>query len=153
MWERSVFFWPFYLAPFIVGWPRKSPNLGQIFVTNLFLGWTGAGWVFAWMMVFPSSIQFLLKLFLGKQMKAASEGTAMPGGGMPQAAPAMAGDGPQQHTCPNGADGRMTCPKCLGVPSHYETGPDGNPQLVTCTYCMMSGNVQCSVCGGSGKVW
>ena len=37
----------FYFIPAIVGYSRKKHNKGAILVLNLFLGWTGIGWVVA----------------------------------------------------------------------------------------------------------
>lgn len=36
-----------YFVPTIVGRSRGVPNLGSVFVINLFLGWTLIGWVVA----------------------------------------------------------------------------------------------------------
>ena len=36
-----------YFLPFIVAWLRGHHNKASIFLLNLFLGWTGIGWVVA----------------------------------------------------------------------------------------------------------
>lgn len=36
-----------YFIPTIIAQRRKHPNATPIFLTNLFLGWTGIGWIFA----------------------------------------------------------------------------------------------------------
>jgi len=36
-----------YFLPTIVATARKVPNVGSVFVINLFLGWTFIGWVVA----------------------------------------------------------------------------------------------------------
>ena len=36
-----------YFLPAIVGGLNKKKNAGGIFVLNLFLGWTGIGWIIA----------------------------------------------------------------------------------------------------------
>lgn len=36
-----------YFFPSIVGFYKRKKNTGAIFVTNLFFGWTGIGWVIA----------------------------------------------------------------------------------------------------------
>jgi multisubunit Na+/H+ antiporter MnhB subunit len=36
-----------YWAPTFIGTLRKVTNTGSIFVVNLFLGWTGIGWIVA----------------------------------------------------------------------------------------------------------
>jgi hypothetical protein len=43
----TLFILAFYLFPTVVGAIRKVPNVGSIFVINLFLGWTFIGWVVA----------------------------------------------------------------------------------------------------------
>ena len=43
----AVFALIIYFAPSIVGGGRHVPNVGSIFVINLFLGWTLIGWVVA----------------------------------------------------------------------------------------------------------
>ena len=37
----------FYFPPTIVAWLRRHPNRVSIFLLNLFLGWTGIGWLAA----------------------------------------------------------------------------------------------------------
>jgi len=37
----------FYFAPAIMAYSRKTTNSAQVFVINLFLGWTLLGWVIA----------------------------------------------------------------------------------------------------------
>jgi hypothetical protein len=48
----------------------------------------------------------------------------------------------------------MRCPQCLGKGTWYEppTTADGAPLLVRDPYCLGSGTVQCTVCGGTGRV-
>ena len=36
-----------YWAPWITAWRRHVPNVGAVFVVNLFLGWTVIGWIIA----------------------------------------------------------------------------------------------------------
>ena len=36
-----------YFVPFVVALVRKTPNVGSVFVINLFLGWTVIGWIIA----------------------------------------------------------------------------------------------------------
>jgi hypothetical protein len=43
----TIFILLFYFVPVIVGAIRKVPNVGSVFVINLFLGWTFIGWVVA----------------------------------------------------------------------------------------------------------
>ncbi|MBV9651785.1 MAG: superinfection immunity protein [Pseudonocardiales bacterium] len=40
----------FYFVPVVVGAIRKAPNVGSVFVINLFLGWTFIGWIVALVM-------------------------------------------------------------------------------------------------------
>jgi hypothetical protein len=44
-----------YFVPFIVALLRKTPNVGSVFVINLFLGWTVIGWIIALAMAAGSS--------------------------------------------------------------------------------------------------
>ena len=37
----------FYFLPAIVGYAKDKKNAGAILVLNLFLGWTGIGWIIA----------------------------------------------------------------------------------------------------------
>ena len=36
-----------YLAPLVIGWTRRVPDLGAVAVINILLGWTLIGWVAA----------------------------------------------------------------------------------------------------------
>lgn len=36
-----------YFLPSIIGYMRKVPNIGSVFVINFFLGWSLIGWVVA----------------------------------------------------------------------------------------------------------
>lgn len=42
-------FWG-YWTPSIVAWARRIPGVAQVVIVNLFLGWTGVGWVVALVM-------------------------------------------------------------------------------------------------------
>lgn len=46
-----------YFGPAIIAWWRKHPSLPGIMVLNLFLGWTGIGWVGAlvWAILKPEA--------------------------------------------------------------------------------------------------
>ena len=37
-----------YWAPALIAWTRHVPNLAQVVVVNLFLGWTFVGWWLPW---------------------------------------------------------------------------------------------------------
>jgi len=43
-----------YLAPLVIGWTRRVPDLGAVAVINILLGWTLIGWVAALAMAFRS---------------------------------------------------------------------------------------------------
>jgi len=45
--SRLGFFLVIYFLPFVVAIVNKKKNTSAIFVLNLFLGWTGIGWVIA----------------------------------------------------------------------------------------------------------
>ena len=41
-----VALWAYMLPAWIAGW-RHRPNAGAVFVIDVFLGWTGIGWIIA----------------------------------------------------------------------------------------------------------
>ena len=152
LFNNPFFFWPLYFLPFIVGCLRRSQNLGLIFFVNLTMAWTVIGWIVAWALVFSGSTGRVLRPLVEKYQRSAAPGSPAPAPGMGQAGSDQA---PQPRTCTSCTNGRMTCPMCRGTPNRYEPpqGANGSPQLVSCGYCSASGTVQCTTCGGSGKVW
>ena len=144
-----------YFLPTIVAFLRNVPGKWFVFVINLLTGITVVGWFVSWVFVFPRLQRGFQRSIVaisgaGAQTGPASRAQNFAGSGS---------DAPQQRDCPNGTDGRMTCPQCGGmgwaemwVPP---TTADGVAQLerVRCPLCLTSGRVQCTVCGGTGHVW
>lgn len=51
----NVFLWAFYFVPSLVGWSRRHRSLPAIIALNILLGWTGIGWIgaFVWSLSWP----------------------------------------------------------------------------------------------------
>ena len=149
---HAMFFWLCYFAPFIVGYFRKYPRPVWLFFINLAIAFTVVGWFFLWVLVFPKPFEPLLRKFAARyQGRIPGAGTP----GSPAASNSDPGGAAQMRPCPNGSNGRMTCPTCFGRANWFDppTTANGSPTPVRCSYCAGSGTVQCTTCGGSGKVW
>jgi len=44
-WIKTTFLLGMYFLPGYIAWHRKVNNFMPIFLTNVFLGWTGIGWI------------------------------------------------------------------------------------------------------------
>jgi Superinfection immunity protein len=98
-----------YLSPLVVGWVRRTPQIGVIAVINILLGWTLIGWLAALAMAFRS----------------------MPPPGPPQAPPPTAGSaGWAQHLGPPalrpGSPPPLVIPPRLPV-DHEDAGHPDRP--------------------------
>ncbi|MBN1928361.1 MAG: superinfection immunity protein [Chlorobiaceae bacterium] len=51
----NVFLWAFYFIPSMIAWTRKHRSLPAIIALNILLGWTGLGWIgaFVWSLSWP----------------------------------------------------------------------------------------------------
>ncbi|TNJ38772.1 superinfection immunity protein [Chlorobaculum thiosulfatiphilum] len=51
----NVFLWAFYFVPSLLAWTRKHRSLPAIIALNILLGWTGLGWIgaFVWSLSWP----------------------------------------------------------------------------------------------------
>ncbi len=51
----NVFLWAFYFVPSLIAWARKHRSLPAIIALNILLGWTGLGWIgaFVWSLSWP----------------------------------------------------------------------------------------------------
>lgn len=51
----NVFLWAFYFIPAMIAWVRKHRSLPAIIALNILLGWTGLGWIgaFVWSLSWP----------------------------------------------------------------------------------------------------
>jgi hypothetical protein len=51
----NVFLWAFYFVPALIAWSRKHRSLPAIIAMNILLGWTGIGWIgaFVWSLSWP----------------------------------------------------------------------------------------------------
>jgi len=51
----NVFLWAFYFVPSMIAWVRKHRSLPAIIALNILLGWTGLGWIgaFVWSLSWP----------------------------------------------------------------------------------------------------
>jgi|GEM_PF-1357245 len=51
----NVFGWAFYFVPSLIAWSRKHRSLPAIIALNTLLGWTGLGWIgaFVWSLSWP----------------------------------------------------------------------------------------------------
>ena len=51
----NVFLWAFYFVPSMIAWVRKHRSLPAIIALNILLGWTGIGWIgaFVWSLSWP----------------------------------------------------------------------------------------------------
>lgn len=51
----NVFGWAFYFVPSLIAWSRKHRSLPAIIALNILLGWTGIGWIgaFVWSLSWP----------------------------------------------------------------------------------------------------
>lgn len=51
----NVFLWAFYFVPSMIAWVRKHRSLPGIIALNILLGWTGIGWIgaFVWSLSWP----------------------------------------------------------------------------------------------------
>jgi hypothetical protein len=51
----NVFLWAFYFVPSLIAWTRKHRSLLAIIALNILLGWTGLGWIgaFVWSLSWP----------------------------------------------------------------------------------------------------
>ena len=140
-----------YFLPTIFAFVRKVPDKWACFWFNLITGITILGWFFAWVYPFPvlrRYFQGFVRVFAGGLIKYGNTGA------MPSPRPLAGSAGaPRQSVCPNGADGRMRCPQCLGKGTWYEppTTANGAPLLIRCPYCLGNGTVQCTLCGGTGR--
>lgn len=142
-----------YFLPTIFAFVRKVPDKWACFWFNLITGFTIVGWFLMWMYPFPGLrryFQAFIRVFAGGLIAYGKTGLVAG----PRRLAGGASDMPQQSVCRNGADGRMRCPQCLGRGTWDEppTTADGAPQLVRCPYCLGSGSVQCTVCGGTGRI-
>jgi Superinfection immunity protein len=146
---KGLIFWLAYFSPSIVGFIRKVEKPWALLLLNALAGWTIVGWFMSWTYVFPWARALFQRFII-----AIAGGTKAAGGG-PGPMNAAADGSQAQRTCPNGANGRMTCRQCQGKGSWYQapTTATGTAELARCSYCSGSGNVQCTVCGGSGRVF
>jgi hypothetical protein len=53
----NVFGWAFYFVPSMIAWTRKHHSLPAIIALNTLLGWTGLGWIgaFVWSLSWPGN--------------------------------------------------------------------------------------------------
>lgn len=51
----NVFLWAFYFIPSLIAWSRRHRSLPAIIALNILLGWTGIGWIgaFVWSLSWP----------------------------------------------------------------------------------------------------
>ncbi|NTU54216.1 MAG: superinfection immunity protein [Chlorobiaceae bacterium] len=51
----NVFLWAFYFVPSLIAWSRRHRSLPAIIALNVLLGWTGLGWIgaFVWALSWP----------------------------------------------------------------------------------------------------
>jgi hypothetical protein len=51
----NLFCWAFYFVPSMIAWTRKHRSLPAIIALNILLGWTGIGWIgaFVWSLSWP----------------------------------------------------------------------------------------------------
>lgn len=51
----NAFLWAFYFVPSLIAWSRKHRSLPAIIALNILLGWTGLGWIgaFVWSLSWP----------------------------------------------------------------------------------------------------
>ena len=51
----NVFLWAFYFVPSMIAWVRKHRSLPAIIALNILLGWSGIGWIvaFVWSLSWP----------------------------------------------------------------------------------------------------
>jgi hypothetical protein len=51
----NTFLWAFYFVPSLIAWSRKHRSLSAIIALNILLGWTGLGWIgaFVWSLSWP----------------------------------------------------------------------------------------------------
>jgi hypothetical protein len=51
----NAFLWAFYFVPSLIAWSRKHRSLPAIIALNILLGWTGIGWIgaFVWSLSWP----------------------------------------------------------------------------------------------------
>ena len=55
----NVFLWAFYFVPSMIAWVRKHRSLPAIIALNILLGWTGIGWIgaFVWSLSWPGHVK------------------------------------------------------------------------------------------------
>jgi hypothetical protein len=138
-----------YLSPTLIGWYRARQGkatvlpLKQLFLFNLFLGWTVVGWVLA----LANALGFNPIAPLAQRLAKGLSAGGAPGMG-PAGSDGSGSSSTLGRTCPTcNGQGRMTCAACNGSGQRYE-----GAGLVTCSLCQGQRTVQCR-CGGSGRVY
>jgi hypothetical protein len=124
-----LFWMTLYFLPTLVAWRRRRqiPHfvgrpLILIFAINLLTGWTIVGWLAA--------------MLLGTSDLLPTTSTTSQNSPTNVWEPQEKAERPKCTGC---NWGRAPCPRC-----------HGQGALVDCTYCVRSGTVECTSCGGSG---
>ena len=146
----ALLFWILYFAPTLIasyrarnGKPVAGPVL-NLFLFNLFLGWTVVGWLLPMANAFgknpvPGIAKRLANVLPGGQTANPNQGTT---------------NSPAASSCSQcQGSGTLPCSTCSARGSWYDSpqGEHGSAQLRSCPACMSSGRLRCTYCGGSGR--